>query len=514
LKSSLNILHLEDDPLDTALIRSTLKKEGIACKTTNVQNEADFVAALERGGIDLILSDFALPTFDGLSATEIVRARWPEVPVIMVSGTLGEEQAIDSLKRGATDYVLKERLSRLAPAVRRAMLETEMRLERRRLEAQIIEGQKMEVVGRLSAAVAHDFNNILAVIMGYSTMLALDLDAKNPIRKYAEEIQNASERATSLTRQLLIYSRRQAVNPVVLDLNDVVNDLKKMLERLTSDDIEIKLVSGKQIGRIKADPGSLGQVLMNLAVNARDAMPEGGRLTIATKNVTIRKNTVGGPAPILGNYVMLSVRDTGTGMTDEVKSRLFEPFFTTKAKGKGSGLGLAICQTLVKQSGGHIVAYSEVGKGTTFEVYFPRTVQPLDTATRPPEPAALPRGTETILLVEDDLAVRTMTRGILETQGYTVLSAANGQEGLDMVGARKESPIRLVLTDVMMPVMGGHAMAAQLKRAHPNLKVLFTSGYTEDTGTQQRLIESGAQFLPKPYSFAKLALKVRNMLDN
>src|ERR1035437_603955 len=290
MKSPLHILHLEDDPNDAALIQSTLEAGGIICATTCVQCHDDFVAALEHGGIDLILSDFSLPAFDGLSALEIVRTKWPAIPLILVSGTLGEERAIDSLKSGATDYVLKERLARLVPAVHRAMQEVEERTERRRLEEEFIQAQKMEVVGQLAGGVAHDFNNILAVIMGYSDLIMSELGPASPLQKYAEEIRHASERAAGLTRQLLIFSRKQTVQPVVLDLNDVVQDMDKMLRRLIGENIEMTMIPGKQTGRVKADPGHVGQVLMNLVVNARDAMPNGGRLTIATSNVTLDEN--------------------------------------------------------------------------------------------------------------------------------------------------------------------------------------------------------------------------------
>jgi CheY-like chemotaxis protein len=255
MKSPLHILHLEDDPNDAALVQSTLEADGITCATTCVQNHDDFVAALEHGGIDLILSDFSLPAFDGLSAAEIVRTKWPAIPLILVSGTLGEERAIDSLKGGATDYVLKGHLSRLVPAVRRAMHEVEERAERQRLEAQFIEAQKLEVIGQLAGGVAHDFNNILAVIMCYSDLMLEELGPDSPMRKHAEEIRSASERAAGLTRQLLVFSRKQLVQPVVLDLNDVLEDLSKMLRRLIDENIELTILPGKQIGRVKADCG-------------------------------------------------------------------------------------------------------------------------------------------------------------------------------------------------------------------------------------------------------------------
>jgi two-component system cell cycle sensor histidine kinase/response regulator CckA len=512
MKCPLRILHLEDDPNDAALVRSTLEAEGISCAITWVRGRDDFVVALERGGIDLVISDFSLPAFDGLSAVGTVRAKWPDLPFILVSGTLGEELAIDSLKSGATDYVLKDHLFRLVPAVRRAMQEVEERAERRRLEAQFIEAQKMEVLGQLASGVAHDFNNILAVIIGYSDLIMSDHGPGSPLRKYTEEIRHASERAAGLTRQLLVFGRKQTVQRVVLDLNVVVKDLDKMLRRLIDENIEMTIIPEKQIGRVKADSGYLGQVLMNLVLNARDAMPNGGKLTIATKNVELDKNyTHTGVVP--GEYVMLSVSDSGTGMTDEVKALLFEAFFTTKPSGKGTGLGLATCHTIVQQSGGHIDVYSEIGNGTTFKIYFPRVVEPLDVAARPIHNGLLPRGTETLLVVEDEPSVRHLARSVLENQGYEVLTASNGQDALHVASQNKGSPIRLVLTDVIMPLMGGKVMAEWLKTIYPDLKILFTSGYTDNAITLHGVLETGVEFLPKPYTPATLARKVRELLD-
>jgi signal transduction histidine kinase len=506
---------LEDDPNDAALVQSTLEAESIRCEITCVQNRDDFVAALERGGVDLILSDYSLPAFDGLSAVEIVRARWPALPLILVSNTLGEERAIDSLKGGATDYVMKERLARLAPSVRRAMQDVEERAGRRSLEAQLIEAQKMEVIGQLAAGVAHDFNNILAVIMGYTDMIASDLAPESGLRKYTDEIRGASERAAGLTRQLLVFSRKQTVQPVVLDIDEVVKDVDKMLRRLIDENIEMTIVSGKQVGHIKSDAGYVGQVLMNLVVNARDAMPKGGKLTIATDNVTLDENYARAhPGAGPGEFVMLSVSDTGTGMTDEVKARVFEPFFTTKPLHKGTGLGLATCQTIVQQSGGRIVVESELGKGTTFKIYFPRVELPLDVAARPARAGLLPRGTETLLVVEDEPSVRHLACGVLRAQGYEVLSASNGQDALHAAREHNGSPIRLVVTDVIMPVMGGRVMAEWLKTTYPALKILFTSGYTDDAITRHGVFETGVEFLPKPYTPASLSQKVRALLDS
>jgi signal transduction histidine kinase len=515
MKSPLNILHLEDDPNDAALVKSALESDGIACETTCVQNRDDFVAVLEHGGIDMIFSDFSMPAFDGLSATQIAHARWPELPVILVSGTLGEERAIDALKSGATDYVLKERLVRLAPAVRRAMQEVKERAERKQLETQLVEAQKMEVLGQLAGGVAHDFNNILAVIMGYSDILIADLDPENPLRNHAEQIRHASEQAAGLTRQLLVFSRKQKVQAIVLDLNSVVADLNQMLQRIINENIEMTIVPGKEIGHVKADAGYVGQVLMNLVVNARDAMPEGGKLSIATSNVTLDETYARiHPGVTPGDYVLLSVSDTGMGMTDEVKAHLFKAFFTTKLAGKGTGLGLATCQTIVKQCGGHIGFYSEPGQGATFKIYFPRIDQPLDVAARALPTGPIPRGTETVLVVEDDSSLRHLAGSILTAQGYEVLMATNGQDALRVAHNHTGSPIRLVVTDVIMPLMGGKAMADWLEITYPDLKILFTSGYTDDAITQQGVFEPGVAFLSKPYSPATLACKVRQMLDN
>ena len=514
MKSPLHILHLEDNPNDAALVQSTLAADGITCATICVQTHDDFVAALERGGIDLILSDFTLPAFDGLAALSIAHTGWPDLPVIMVSGTLGEERAVDSLKSGATDYVLKERLTRLVPAVRRAMLEVETRAENKRLEGQFIGAQKMEVIGQLAAGVAHDFNNILTVIMGNNDLMRSELGPDSPLREHAEEIRHASERAAGLTQQLLIFGRKQTVQPVVLDLNDVVKDLNKMLRRLIGENIEMTIVPGKQTGRVKADSGHVGQVLMNLAVNARDAMPNGGRLTIATNNVTLDENyTRTHPGAMPGDYVILSVSDTGTGLTEGVKAHLFQAFFTTKPLGKGTGLGLVTCQTIVQQSGGHIGIYSEVGRGTTFKVYFPRVEQRLDAAARSAQTGPLPRGTETLLVVEDEPPLRHLTCRALNAQGYEVLPASNGQDALRVVHEHKGAPIRLVVTDVIMPLMGGKVMAEWLKTTCPGIKVIFTSGYTDATIAHHGMLETGVEFLSKPYTPATLVRKVREVLD-
>ncbi len=511
MKSPLHILHLEDDPNDFALIRTTLETEGIACVTTRVENQDDFVAALGQEGIDLILSDCSLPGFDGLSALKIAHSKQPDLPVIFVSGIPGEEMVIESLKSGATDFVLKERLVRLAPAVRRAMHDVQERVERKQREAQIIETQKMEMIGQLAAGVAHDFNNILAVIMGYSDLITADLPHDSLLRSYTEEIFLASEQAAGLTRQLLVFSRKQTVRPVVLNLNEVIRSMDKMLPRLMGETIKIETVLEEPCGRIRADSGYIGQLLMNLIINARDAMPEGGRLTIQTRNVLASAEDVHESGS--NRYVVLTVSDVGMGMTADVKEKLFDAFFTTKAEGKGIGLGLTTCQMIAKQSHARIEVISQEGKGTTFNVYFPSIDQPLPAELPPASSAARLRGTETVLVVEDEAALRRVACMGLKAQGYTVLQAENGLEGLHVVNEHKGPPIALVITDVIMPQMGGNAMAEELKATHPDLKILFCSGYNDATVVGRGVIDLGTNFLPKPYSLSTLTGKVRKMLD-
>lgn len=297
----------------------------------------------------------------------------------------------------------------------------------------------------------------------------------------------------------------------MLDLNDVVKDLDKMLRRFVGANIDFRMVHGATLGCIKADAGYMGQVLMNLVVNARDAMPDGGTLTIETHNVSMDAGTL--DAVAAGDYVVLRVSDTGTGMTDDVKARLFEPFFTTKPLGQGTGLGLATCQTIVQQSDGHIHVRSDVGAGTTFTMYFPRVEAPAGASADSTGPLQAARGTETVLVVEDEPALRDLTRDVLQSQGYQVLTASNGMDGLRVASAHRGSPIRLVVTDVIMPLMGGTAMANSLRTADPDIKVLFTSGYPDETLELGGKLASGVAFLPKPFSVARLCTKVRTMLD-
>ena len=384
--------------------------------------------------------------------------------------------------------------------------------ETKRLEQQLRQAQKMEAVGRLAGGVAHDFNNLLTIISGYSDLLLDDPGTLDPQRGYANEIRNASGRAASLTRQLLAFSRQQVLAPRVLDLNAVVTNIEKMLKRLIGEDIELVTVLGESLWPIKADPGQLEQVLLNLVVNARDAMPKGGVLTIETANVQIDSTSAQAHFPLTpGPYVLLTFSDTGIGMDAETQARIFEPFFTTKEKGKGTGLGLAMVYGIVKQSGGYIWVSSEVGKGTTFKIYLPRTEEETAEPGTGRSGLEAQQGRETLLLVEDEEAVRALARNVLRKKGYTVLEAGHGEEALKL-SEQYLGQIDLLVTDVVMPQMSGFELARRLANSRPQIKVLYISGYADNAVWREGGLEPGGAFLQKPFSPEALAGKVREVL--
>ncbi len=383
----------------------------------------------------------------------------------------------------------------------------------RRSEEQLRSSQKMEAVGRLAGGVAHDFNNLLTVIQGHSELLLARLRSDDPIRKEIEQIRKAGERAAGLTRQLLAFSRRQVLQARVLDLNEVVADMEKMLRRLIGEDIDLITRLGPRIAHVKADPGQLEQVIMNLAVNARDAMPEGGRLIIETADTTLdEKFCRAHPPTHPGPYVMLALTDTGSGMAPETLSYLFEPFFTTKEKGKGTGLGLATVYGIVKQSDGYVWVESEPGKGSSFRIYLPPVEGPAQTVEPKTGGSGVDTGSETILLVEDEPVVRELARRILEMNGYNVLEAGDVGEARRLCGTHPE-PIHLLVTDVVMPVMSGRGLADALSSLRPEMRVLYMSGYTDDAIVRHGILLEGVPFLQKPFTPQRLAAKVREVLD-
>jgi len=386
--------------------------------------------------------------------------------------------------------------------------------ERKRVESHLFQSQKMETVGKLAAGIAHEFNSIMTAIIGQSELILGDLPSGNPLIENATEIHKAAERAATLTRQLLAYGRKQTLRPEILDLNSVLAGMETMLRNLAGKDVDVRIALAPALGAVKADAGQIEQVIVNIAMNAADAMPNGGKLTLETADITLDNAYVSRlPELKVGAYVMLAITDTGAGMSEEVKARLFEPFFTTKGVGNGTGLGLAMCHGIVKQSGGHIAVYSEPGRGTTFKIYLPQIKQELKPPTQIKISPVLPGGVETILLVEDDPSLREMGGALLKRLGYTVLTAANGVEALTLANQQNTGHIDLLFTDVVMPHMSGKELSDRVRALFPQTKILFTSAYTENAVIHQDVLNKSVVLLQKPFTPSALAHKVREILN-
>ncbi len=517
----LRFIHLENNPADAELIATTLRDAGIQCQLKQAQTREEFLAALRQEGFRLILAETAVPGFDGAAALSLARTLHPDVPFLFVSGTQGEEFAIDMMQHGATDYISKQRLGRLVPSIKRTLRELDGRLERRRAEdalrvseKQFRQAQKMEAVGRLAGGLAHDFNNLLTVIMGHSQVLLGELPSGSPIRAKIEEMQKAGERAASLIGQLMAFSRKQPLEPKILPLNSVVGNVESMLRRLIGEDIQLVIRPDPYNGHVTADPGQLEQVLMNLVVNARDAMPNGGLLAIETSQTELARTPMHHLHPLpLGQYVKLTVTDTGCGMNADVLAHLFEPFFTTKEEHKGTGLGLSTVFGIVTTCGGGIDVWSQVGHGTTFDLYFPRVNPQATTADVTAPQGRLRQGSETILLVEDDSGVRNLVRHELAKTGYQVIEAKNGVEAC-LTATQQNYHVDLLLTDVVMPGMNGRELAQHLSVIKPNLRVLFMSGYLDDISVNSGMDPHRTTFLQKPFTPDLLLRTVRALLDS
>ncbi len=384
--------------------------------------------------------------------------------------------------------------------------------ERKKLEQQFRQSQKMEAIGQLAGGIAHDFNNLLTVINGYSDVLIGSLHPDDPSQHFLSMIKEAGEQSASLTNQLLAFSKNQLLSPKAINLNEVVHKVEKMLRRIIGEDIQLFTSLHPDLGSVMADQTQIEQILLNLAVNSRDAMPQGGKLTIETKNIDLDASyakTHEGVRP--GAHVMLAVTDSGVGMPEEVRRHIFEPFFTTKGVGKGTGLGLSVVHGIVKQCEGSIEVYSEPGQGTCFKIYLPQIARSVITEMPAADTNALPRGSETILLVEDEANVREFARHVLQGYGYTILVAGNAKEA-SRINSQHKTPIHLLMTDVVMPGTGGRALAKQLQSTRPEMKVLFMSGYTEDAVVRHGILHEEVNFLQKPYSPLALAQKVRDVL--
>jgi two-component system, cell cycle sensor histidine kinase and response regulator CckA len=509
------ILCLEDNDCDRELLEMTLTGEGIVCELIQVKTRSDFEAALVQNTFNLIISDFTLPAYDGLSALAAAQKIQSETPFIFVSGTIGEERALESLKGGATDYVLKDKRDRLVAAVRRALHDGQERAERKQLEEQLRQSQKMEAIGQLAGGVAHDFNNLLAVIQG-NAELALMRGHKvdDQTREFLKQITSASERAAKLTRQLLVFGRKHTLRLESINLTDVIGNLTKMLNRIIGEEIRLQCIY-EGVSFVRADAGMIEQVVLNLIINARDAMPQGGQLVVSATTVSVDElyAQLHSEARI-GQFGCLKVTDTGIGIPPENLTRIFEPFFTTKEVGKGTGLGLATVYGIVKQHQGWVNVSSRVGSGTTFEIFLPAASPSANVTGGLPAEITLCGGNEKILLVEDDEGVRLMTRRTLESFGYQVVEAASGRKALELWPSHA-SKIDLLLTDIVMPDgINGRDLAERLRLQTPALKAIFVSGYSlnvisKDTEFFDR---HNNYFLQKPYHSNALIQAIRSCL--
>jgi two-component system cell cycle sensor histidine kinase/response regulator CckA len=633
------ILIVEDRPEDRELIEHELNQAKVVFESRWADNRESFLQEVKDFSPDIVLCDFALPQFDAMEAMSILRRYRPDVPFVLVTGAQSEEIAVECMKRGADDFILKSTLRRLPSAVLNAVKgrdirrakevaeknlrdqEAQVRLiaehtldliylldqkgqfiyanpsfkrslgldsdallgkkafslfhpddrtvarmafqealetqsdrtvqfrykdkegawrlfesvinwaldekgepvksvvvarnieERKRLEDQVRQAQKMEAVGRLAGGVAHDFNNLLTAINGYSDLLLRSLDRMDPRRSDVEEIKETAGRAATLTQQLLAFSRRQITQPTVLDMNQVVSNLEKMLRRLIGEDIRLNTVRGEGLYRVRVDMGQLEQVLLNLSVNSRDAMPKGGTLSIVTANreVVPTGSDVADEVPV-GSYAVLTVTDSGTGMDPATLSHLYEPFFTTKEKGRGTGLGLSTVYGIVHQSGGHIRLTTNMGEGTSFRLYFPRVDEVLSVQEKNTETDEFFKGNESVLLVEDDRSVRTLAARVLAASGYQVTEASSGEDALRIV-REKSLSVDILVTDVVMNGMTGTELARQFVALHPSTKVLYLSGYMESDTRNSILREVQSSFLGKPFRPRDLVQKVRQTID-
>ncbi len=508
----LRLLIVEDSEDDAALLLRELRRGGYDVTHERVETPSALTSALDRQKWDIVISDHSMPHFTGIDALHTLRSKGLRIPFIFVSGTIGEETAVSALKDGAQDYLMKTNLKRLVPAVQRELREAEQRQEKERLERQVQQLHKFETIGRLAGGIAHDFNNVIGAILGWAELCSQETQPGTQLHDRLHKIMDQADRAAALTSQLLSFARRQFLQPKRIDLNMHVLQSTSLLRRIIGENIAISVKTAQDLHITLADPSQMDQVLMNLCLNARDAMPNGGRLMLETRNIEVTEEYCRlVPYAQPGSYVLLLVSDTGEGMDAETIEQIFEPFFTTKKMDKGTGLGLATVYGIVKQHGGFLNVESEVGKGTTFQIYFPAgsgMAEPRE-ARSDEKPR---KGSETILLAEDHDGLRLSAQEMLEALGYRVLLAANGLDAVRLFKANPDA-VDLVILDVVMPGLSGPETYAKMASIRADLKVVFTTGYTSEVARLTSLMESGAGFLQKPYGLRSVGLKIRDVLD-
>ncbi|MDP1570884.1 MAG: response regulator [Vicinamibacterales bacterium] len=518
MQSAIQALFVEDSEDDCFLIARELTRAGLVLEWQRVETEPQFRDALARQTWDVVLSDHSMPHFSSLDALRIVREHEPGMPFVIVSGTIGEERAVAAMRAGASDYVLKGNLTRLPQVVVRELREAENRRRQwnaevalRESQEQLQHAQKMEAMGRLAGGIAHDFNNLLTAILGFSELALDSLTHQDPLRRDLDQIVLAAERASRLTSQLLAFCRREPHRPTAVNLNEMVRLLVPMLQRLIGADIDVVSEPDPSMPTIVVDQGQLEQVLMNLAVNARDAMPDGGTLTITTRAVQLDAASAAPLGIRAGDYGMIAVGDTGHGMDEMTRARVFEPFFTTKDSGKGTGLGLSTVFGIVQQSGGAVDLKTATGEGTTFTLYFPRPDDARTTEDASEERAGTRTGTEAVLIVENDPIVRRMAVAVLGNAGYTVLEATSGEDASRL--AQTADHVHLLVTNLVMPGGTGRDLARRLSARHPALRVLYLSGYASHDAMPADLLANPGALLRKPFRPSGLLTAVRARLD-
>jgi len=506
----LRLLIIEDLEDDALLLLREVRRGGYDVIHERVDSPAALAAAVARQQWDLVISDYSMPQFSGTDALSFLREKGFDMPFIFVSGTLGEETAVAALKNGAQDYLVKGNLQRLVPAIQRELRESAARRERRHLEQQVQQLQKFEAIGRLAGGIAHDFNNALGAILGWVELAGEDAPPASRVHERLQRIRDQAERAAGLTAQLLAFARRQVLQRKRISLNALVEEAVKLLRTVIGEHIEVRICAAPDLRATVADPAQLDQVLVNLCLNARDAMPQGGRLTITTENIEFGQDRCLSAGVPPGSYVLLSVTDTGTGMDAETIEHIFEPFFTTKEMGKGTGLGLATVYGIVQQHGGIIQCQSQPGQGTAFRVFLPADSGPPE--AREPEDHMQPRrGAETVLLAEDHDGLRESAQCMLESLGYRVLAATNGAEAVELF-RRHADRIHVVVLDVVMPKLSGPNAHLQISAIRPGARVIYTTGYASDATALATISEAGVPILQKPYTPKSLSHTIGKVL--